>query len=369
MNLRNIELEYNMDNEIIIKIEKQVDSKTWTDFVNDSVGSTFFSYSEYYTAQEAIVFYVVAYDKNNKIIGGIIGRIRGATFPGNIFSKSVWVESGIITRKFSSEDIRLLKIELLKALEMEAKNRKCIIIKFNHWCREEDQFVFNNNNIFIINNPTLINDLYKSENEMFSQLSKGHRATVKKAQKADFLLNISDRIETNELDDFYRLYESTQKRAINNHTNSSMTLRAKKTIQNLLESDSLACKIVTAYIEGELASALFLVEKAETVYYFLGASNLELNRKYGASNLVIWFSMLWAKNNGKQYFDFGGIPDTPPVDHPAYGVYKFKKNFGGQLINYLSGEKILSPLRAKIFNRIINNRKIIRLIFNIRNNR
>jgi lipid II:glycine glycyltransferase (peptidoglycan interpeptide bridge formation enzyme) len=56
------------------------------------------------------------------------------------------------------------------------------------------------------------------------------------------------------------------------------------------------------------------------------------------------------------------------IENPVYGVYCFKKDFGGKLVTYLLGEKILLSGRAKIFKYIMQNRKIVRTVFQPNNN-
>jgi lipid II:glycine glycyltransferase (peptidoglycan interpeptide bridge formation enzyme) len=77
--------------------------------------------------------------------------------------------------------------------------------------------------------------------------------------------------------------------------------------------------------------------------------------------------MLWAKDKGIKYFDFGGVPYYPSPGSPAFGVYKFKKNFGGELESYFKGQKILSPVRAGIFNTLMQKGRFSRFVIKLSN--
>ena len=354
-----------MSNRITIKTEYKIDPQLWNDFVNCAEGGTFFSFIDYYEIIKADIFIVSAYNMNNELVGGIICRIREASFPFNLLSKSLWIESGILINAHEGESGLNIKNNLIANIEIEARKLNCISINFNHWCREKDPAVFTNNNYLAIDNPTFVLDLNGEEKEIFSLLSKGHKSAVKKAIQNNVDIQFHREYNSDLIDKFYLLYKSTQERAIAQNANTSMTLRSKEFFNKILNSPGLPIYLVCAYYSDELAAAAVLVEKGDTMIYFIGASEIELNRKYSASNLLLWKSAMWAKEKGIKKFDFGGVPFNPSIDNPAYGVYSFKKNFGGELINYYSGEKILSPGRAKIFSYIMKNRRLVRTVLKI----
>ncbi len=42
----------------------------------------------------------------------------------------------------------------------------------------------------------------------------------------------------------------------------------------------------------------------------------------------------YALEKGCKLYDFGGIPCYEDEKSPTYGIYKFKKGFGGEVVNY-----------------------------------
>jgi hypothetical protein len=348
-----------------IKTNNNICPSGWDDFVLTANGGSFFSFSGYYKILKADIFYITAYDNMNNIVGGIIGRVRGSGFPANLVAKSIWVESGILTKLNDLVESDKLKKSMLQILEDEARFRNCISIRFNHWCREDNSKVFFSSGFKYLPNCTFICDLTDSEHELFSAMTKGHKSTIKKALKNNLTIKITDKNENDELDKFYSLYKLTQERAVTSNANTSMTLRSKMFLEGILNAKNLPCYLICVYADKLLAASGIFVERHDTVYYFIGASDIELNREYGASNLLIWRSMLLAKEKGIKYFDFGGVPNEPMPDDPAYGVYHFKRNFGGKLATYFTGQKILSPVRSNIFDTLMQNRSLIRLAFKI----
>ena len=114
--------------------------------------------------------------------------------------------------------------------------------------------------------------------------------------------------------------------------------------------------------DNELASGAILARHKNSIIYYVGASVIELNRKYGASNLLIWECILYSKKEGFSFFDLGGIPYNIKSDDPSFGVYRFKKGFGGLISKFFIGEKINSKLKYNIFKKILRNRNLVKFI-------
>src|SRR5690606_32467591 len=77
-------------------------------------------------------------------------------------------------------------------------------------------------------------------------------------------------------------------------------------------------------------AAMFLVISAKRGTYLYGASASE-NRNYMATYALQWRAMEMAKERGCTEYDFFGTAPNPDPSHPMYGLYRFKKGFGGKL--------------------------------------
>lgn len=62
-----------------------------------------------------------------------------------------------------------------------------------------------------------------------------------------------------------------------------------------------------------------------------GSSGLPEHRKLRPNYLLQWESMRWSKAHGAEYYDFRGIPDVLEPGQEMYGVYEFKRGFGGSV--------------------------------------
>ena len=350
-----------------IKVEKTIDEKKWKDFLIQTKNLSLFSLPEYYKSLKAEIFFIIAYDEADSIIGGTICRVRGILFPFSIFSKSLWVGSGLLIKQTNPDNEKQLKKVLLHTIEREAKKQKCIFIRFNRWCTREEPEVFLDNGFKTAPRSTFLSDLSNSNEELYSKLDRNIKSSLKKAKKAKLDFCLAKENEPGVIEQFYNLYKLTQKRAVNSNKNASMTLKSYDFINEILKQDKLNCYLSYICFQNKLAAGLILVNNGSTILSYIAASDIEINRKYGASSLLFWESMLWAKRNNIRYFDFGGVPNNPSENDPAYGVYRFKKNMGGVLVQYPIGEKVLNPFKAKVFENVLNYRIIVRLFMKVSN--
>lgn len=68
-------------------------------------------------------------------------------------------------------------------------------------------------------------------------------------------------------------------------------------------------------------------------------------RKLRPNYLLQWEAIRWAKAQGCDFFDFRNIPEVLAEGQPMYGVYEFKKGFGGFFHRVMpTMELVLNPL-------------------------
>jgi lipid II:glycine glycyltransferase (peptidoglycan interpeptide bridge formation enzyme) len=65
-----------------------------------------------------------------------------------------------------------------------------------------------------------------------------------------------------------------------------------------------------------------------------GASVSEY-RNVMPNHLLHWHIIQWAKQKGLTTYDLWGIPADPKPGHPLFGVYRFKKGFGGKMVKFI----------------------------------
>lgn len=92
-----------------------------------------------------------------------------------------------------------------------------------------------------------------------------------------------------------------------------------------------------ARFEGELVAGAFALVFGDKSTYKDGASVRE-RKAYGASHLLQWHVMQWAKENGSKVHDLCGTPPSDQIgnhEHRWYGVGLFKTSFNKHVTDYV----------------------------------
>jgi lipid II:glycine glycyltransferase (peptidoglycan interpeptide bridge formation enzyme) len=99
------------------------------------------------------------------------------------------------------------------------------------------------------------------------------------------------------------------------------------------------CEIFMAEFDGEPMATLMVFARGKRAWYFYGASDNK-HREKMSPYLLQWTAMRWARSKGCALYDLWGVPDededTLEANFTArsgglWGVYRFKRGFGGQL--------------------------------------
>jgi lipid II:glycine glycyltransferase (peptidoglycan interpeptide bridge formation enzyme) len=122
-----------------------------------------------------------------------------------------------------------------------------------------------------------------------------------------------------------------------------------------------------AYFEGKVVAGAFAMVQGTKSMYKDGASVRE-RTAYGASHLLQWHVIQWAKEHGSLSHDLAGVPpikDISNPDHPFSGLARFKTSFNKEVKQYVGAFEVpVSPLKAKLWNRLLE--KIIRRLYFMR---
>jgi lipid II:glycine glycyltransferase (peptidoglycan interpeptide bridge formation enzyme) len=118
-----------------------------------------------------------------------------------------------------------------------------------------------------------------------------------------------------------------------------------------------------AYVDGNVVAGAYAVVFGNKSTYKDGASIRERS-VYGASHLLQWRVIEWAKANGSAIHDFCGSPPSAEIkdpQHPHYGIGRFKTSFNKEVTDYVGAwDAVIDPLRYKIWSKI-GERLVVRL--------
>jgi len=223
--------------------------------------------------------------------------------------------------------------ELLPALDVYFKKNKI------YYLRIISNRVYDVKNTYssyrFVNKYTHILDLIKTEDDLWKNLEGRCRTAIRKAQKSKVIVNReSDR---NFIERYYSIIEEI-------YLAQSMPCPNKKALYyDIWDSFAPGNAIfLSAKYHDEIIGGVIIIIDRKRAYYLNGASRYDF-RSLSASNLLLWEAINIAKEKGVEKFDFVGsnIPR----------LAKFKKSFGGQLVEHSliekSGSKWISLLRDK----------------------
>lgn len=115
--------------------------------------------------------------------------------------------------------------------------------------------------------------------------------------------------------------------------------------------------LLLAEHEGEPLAALMVAQAAGKAYYLYGASGND-DRNLMPNHLLQWEAMRWARTRGCTAYDLWGVPDAVGLDPEApipdpptelWGVWRFKRGFGGQVVRYCGAwDRLAAPMLAGV---------------------
>ena len=118
-----------------------------------------------------------------------------------------------------------------------------------------------------------------------------------------------------------------------------------------------------AYVDGEVVAGAYAVVFGSKSTYKDGASIRE-RTVYGASHLLQWRVIEWAKANGSVMHDFCGSPPASEIknpEHPHYGIGRFKTSFNKEVTDYIGAyDVIVKPTAYALWTKL-GERLVVRL--------
>jgi len=110
-----------------------------------------------------------------------------------------------------------------------------------------------------------------------------------------------------------------------------------------------------AYFEGNVVAGAYAMVLGAKSTYKDGAS-VRKRTAYGASHLLQWRVIAWAKSKGALVHDFCGSPPSDEItnaSHPHYGIGQFKTAFNKQVTDYVGCyDLVLRPLKYEAWSRL-----------------
>ncbi len=188
------------------------------------------------------------------------------------------------------------------------------------WRFSTDQIQFRN---------TMLVDLSQDEEDILARMKSKTRYNIRLAGRKGISVRLGDR---SDLKTLYKMYADTAVRG-------NFTIRGEDYYKFMWkiflddsldpESDPIAQPLIAEY-EGKPVAGAVIFKFGDRAWYLHGMSLPEHNKKM-APHLLQWEAMRWAKKAGCHVYDMWGAPDKFDESDSLWGVYRFKRGYGGQV--------------------------------------
>lgn len=192
---------------------------------------------------------------------------------------------------------------------------------------------------------TIVLDLTPDEDTLLAQMKEKCRYNVRLAGRKGVTIRVADSRE--DVQAWYKLLQTTGERDRFGIHAFDYYLRVWELFGSLHQ-----VQLWLAEHNGQLLAGIFVGLFARQAMYLYGASSNE-QRQLMPNYLLQWEAIRWAKQQGATLYDFWGIPETDVENEAMAGVYRFKRSWGGQVVQFLGCyERVYHPLRMKIAKRL-----------------
>lgn len=239
----------------------------------------------------------------------------------------------------------------VEVLEKVAKEENCIFIKVEPKVEKkeasEKEMGFLKRN-FSKGRPlfakyNFVLDVTRDKEDILMEMKSKTRYNVRYADRKGVKVSIDNSEEA--FEEYIRLLrKTTERQGFYAHGEEYQ----RKMWEGLRESG--VAQLIKAEYEGEVLVTWILFDFGDSVYYPYGVSSRK-HRNLQASSRVMWESILYAKKEGKKYFDmWGALEPDPDKSDSWYGFHRFKEGFGARHVEYVgSYDYVAKPAMYKIF--------------------
>jgi peptidoglycan pentaglycine glycine transferase (the first glycine) len=193
---------------------------------------------------------------------------------------------------------------------------------------------------------TWILDVRPSEEQLLADMKITWRYNIGYAQRKGVIVRPA--ANEAEFDRFYKLEGDTARR-------EDFYLYPKQVFRDMLDhySPEAAARDATAEMvllvaeyQGEIIGATTMAMFGDWAWSMhTGLSDEPNHRKVKPNYLMQWSCIQLAKQHGCSFYDFRVIPDILEPGQPMYGVYEFKRGFGGFFYRAVpTMDYVLNPL-------------------------
>ncbi|NCB69955.1 MAG: peptidoglycan bridge formation glycyltransferase FemA/FemB family protein [Bacteroidia bacterium] len=232
--------------------------------------------------------------------------------------------------------------------------------------RTSDSEVYNQLDIHSSRCGTYILDLTIDINDIYRGFSKGCKSSIQKAIKSEVEVRFYTRENAREkIPEYLILQNSLMERRKEQF--SALYIKSNTFYLKIFNQDFSENILALAYFHNKPAAGAIITVYNNKMFYYQGASDYELTKESQATNLLQYEIIKYGKTNNYIQYDLGGADLHLTKESPLYGVYSFKKSFGGQGAEFDAMSIVLNKHRFNFIWKMKNlqNSSIVKCIFKL----
>jgi len=286
----------------------------------------------------------IAVYQNGEIVGGISIQKRNIPKLGKCL---LYAPRGPVLDYHNRAHFTIL----MKKMKEVAAQYHAIVLKIDPEIEEDDELslaILKENNFLFVKKQiqpraTFFIDLTQSLDDILAGCESKTRYNIRLSGRKG--VAVCEEISLAGAQKFYDIYETTAERdAFIIHKDEYY----KRVIELMGEKGMV--KLFLAYYENIPIAGVYVFAFGHKVWYMYGASS-NTYRNVMPNQALHWHIIQWAKKHGYSTYDLWGIPAHPHKKHPLYGVYRFKKGFGGEHKLFVGmHDHVFKPFWYKLMN-------------------
>ena len=189
-------------------------------------------------------------------------------------------------------------------------------------------------------------DITPSANKLLENMHSKTRYNIKLASKKG--VTIRQAVGKQDLPSFYAILQETAAR-------DHFLIRGYEYFEMIWDQmvENGLAQIFLAEFQGRVVSATLALILGKKAWYLYGASSNDY-RNVMPNYLIQWEMIRWAQEQGCTVYDFRGVSGDLDENNPLYGLYRFKKGFNGDLIEFIGDwDRVYSPTLYFAWTRVL----------------
>jgi lipid II:glycine glycyltransferase (peptidoglycan interpeptide bridge formation enzyme) len=194
---------------------------------------------------------------------------------------------------------------------------------------------------------TIMLDLTPDEGTLLAQMKEKWRYNVRLASRRSVTVRVAD--APADVQRWYQLLQTTGERDQFGIHTCEYYMRVWELFRPRNE-----VQLLLAEHDGQLLAGIFACIFGRQALYLYGASSNE-QRHLMPNYLLQWEAIRRARQQGALLYDFCGIPETDAETEAMAGVYRFKRGWGGRVVQFPGGyQQVYRPLLMNIAKRFLS---------------